>query len=233
MLSNCKLAYIVWAEILFMPKTLMQSWSLQIMNPSLGLEGFFQLPLPGLKGDFQLQNAAGVLMVLQLLKTATDSTVRNFLVPDEAIHQGLVAARLSGRFQVLPGRVTRILDVAHNPNGAQALMELLRQMPSSGATHAVVGLLKDKDIAAVFSQIQAAVTHWHVASLNVPRGASAEYLVEHLIAIGANNIDSYSSITDAYRYLLNHALEGDRIVVFGSFYTVADVLSVEMRGFLG
>jgi dihydrofolate synthase/folylpolyglutamate synthase len=209
-----------------------QVWSLQMINSSSGLKDFFHLPLPGLFGDFQLQNAAGALMVVELLRNeSSDSCIskeRNFLISDSAIHQGLVSARLLGRFQVLPGRVTRILDVAHNPKGAQVLAELLRQTTGFGATHAVVGLLKDKDIAGVFNEIQGCITDWHVATLDVPRGASAECLMEHLMAIGVNKIDSYSSITEAYGYLLSHAKEGDRIVVFGSFYTVAEVLSVEM-----
>jgi len=213
-------------------KTSDQAWSLQMIKSSPWLTDFVQLPLPGLFGDFQLQNAAGALMVIKLLKQekidSSLSKVRNFLIPDSAIHQGLVTAKLLGRFQVLPGRVTRILDVAHNPKGAQVFSKLLNQTAGAGATHAVVGLLKDKDIAGIFKNIQSCITHWHVAPLNVPRAASAECLVEHLTAIGANQIDSYSSITEAYRYLQNHAKDGDRIVVFGSFYTVAEVLSVEM-----
>jgi dihydrofolate synthase/folylpolyglutamate synthase len=191
-----------------------KTWFWQRINK----QGVFKeqglLPLPNLPGDFQLQNAAGVLMALELL---------NFPVPEAAIPQGLVNATLPGRFQVLPGRVTRILDVAHNPLGAQVLADLLRQFPCQGETHAVVGMLKDKDIAAVLSLMQSSISHWHVAPLKAPRSASAQCLVDHLTAIGASRIHSYPSIAAAYTYSLSHAQAGDRIVVFGSFYTVSEV----------
>jgi dihydrofolate synthase/folylpolyglutamate synthase len=181
--------------------------------------GFSHLPVPSLAGDFQLQNAAGVLMVLELL---------NFQVSEAAIRQGLVNATLPGRFQVLPGRVTRILDVAHNPLGAQVCAHSLGQLPCIGETHAVVGMLKDKDIAGVLSVMQSSINHWHVAALNTPRCASTQCLVEHLTAmgVGATRIDIYDSIKKAYEYLLfdRNLPDGDRIIVFGSFYTVAEVL---------
>ena len=203
-----------------------------IKNPSLFKNiGFFHLPLPSLPGDFQLQNAAGVLMVLELLNKIPPRSLlskqKNFVVPESAISQGLVNVTIPGRFQVLPGRVTRILDVAHNPLGAQALKESLRQHPCQGETHAVVGMLKDKDIAGVFTMIQNSITHWHVAALNAPRSATVQCLMDNLMAIGAKSIHSYSSMTAAYTHLLSYAQEGDRIIVFGSFYTVAEVLQVE------
>jgi len=178
------------------------------------------LPIPRLLGEFQFQNAAGVLMVLELLN-------KQFPVPETAIHQGLVNVIFPGRFQVLAGRVTRILDVAHNPLSARVLADLLRQHPCQRETHAVVGMFKDKDIVGVLQVMQNHVTHWHVATLNVSRGVTADCLVNHLMALGANRIHTYSSITNAYQYLLSHAADGDRIVVFGSFYTVAEVLRVE------
>jgi len=181
-----------------------KTWIWQRMNKTQ------HLPLPSLPGEFQLQNAAGVLMVLELL---------NFPVPKTAIHQGLINATLPGRFQVLPGR---ILDVAHNPLGARVLAHLLKQLPCQGETHAVVGMLKDKDIATVLAIMQDAIHHWHVAPLNTPRSASAQSLVEHLTAIGASRIHSYPSIAAAYTQSL--AQKGDRIVVFGSFYTVSEIL---------
>ncbi|KHD08253.1 hypothetical protein PN36_19195 [Candidatus Thiomargarita nelsonii] len=181
-----------------------KTWIWQRMNKTQTQ----QLPLPNLPGEFQLQNAAGVLMVLELL---------NFPVAKKAIHQGLINATLPGRFQILPGC---ILDVAHNPLGARVLAQLLAQQSCQGETHAVVGMLKDKDIATVLAIMQDVIHHWHVAPLNTPRSASAQSLVEHLTAIGASHIHSYPSIAAAY----THAQKGDRIVVFGSFYTVSEIL---------
>lgn len=180
------------------------SWSWQDKKTALS-------HLPILQGDFQQQNAAGVLMVLKLLN-----------IPESAIRQGLVNVRFPGRFQILPGRVTCILDVAHNPLGAQVLSQSLRQYPCQGETHAVLGMCKDKDIAGVLSAMHN-ITHWHIAPLNTPRSATISCLLEHLTDIGSQ-ISTYSSITKAYQSVLNVANEKDRIIVFGSFYTVSEVL---------
>ncbi|RKZ71395.1 MAG: bifunctional tetrahydrofolate synthase/dihydrofolate synthase [Candidatus Parabeggiatoa sp. nov. 1] len=212
-------------------KTEGHTWIWQVVEKPAAIKkrGYFDLPLPSLPGDFQLQNAAGVLMVLDLLVQAAPRTKdgKSFVVPESAVHQGLMNVNLPGRFQVLPGRVTRILDVAHNPLGAQVLRDLLYQQVCQGETHAVVGMLKDKDIAGVLTVLQESIDHWYVAALNAQRSASVQYLVEQLSAIGVTRINTYPSITTAYKYLLAHTKEEDRIIVFGSFYTVAEVLQVE------
>ena len=179
----------------------------------------YELPLPSLLGDYQLQNAAGVLKVLDLL---------NLNITKTAISQGLINAKLPGRFQILSGRVTRILDVAHNPLGARVLKDLLSEYPCKGKTHALIGMLKDKDIATVLRIMKQTITDWHIAALKVERSASVESLVKILNNLGImnKNINTYSSITEAHEYLLNSASEIDRIIVFGSFYTVQEVLTI-------
>jgi dihydrofolate synthase/folylpolyglutamate synthase len=185
--------------------------------------GFLNLPTPQMPGDFQLQNAAGVLMVLTLLNHQ-----KKFLIPESAIHQGLKNVKIPGRFQILPGRITRILEVTHNPLSAKVLADLLRQHPCQGKTHALVGMLKDKDIASVLSIMQDSIDYWHIAPLKVPRAATPVYLSNYLTAIGIHHIMLHSSsITKAYEYLLAKIPDGDRIIVFGSFYTVAEALRVE------
>lgn len=195
----------------------------QQLNSKVGeLESvtYSHLPMPSLPGEFQLQNAAGVLMALQLLS-------KPFSVSESVIQQGLMNANILARFQILPGKVTRILDVAHNPLAAQVLNQSLHQHPCKGKTYAVVGMLKDKDIAGVFTVMQNSITHWHVAPLHVPRGADIQCLVDNLNTLGIKSIQTHPSISKAYTYLLSHAQDGDRIVVFGSFYTVAEILSLE------
>jgi dihydrofolate synthase/folylpolyglutamate synthase len=182
------------------------------------------LPLPRLPGDFQLQNAAGVLMTLTLLNHGKG----HFFVSESAIHEGLINAKILGRFQILSGRVTRILDVAHNPASAKALADLLRQHPCQGKTHAVVGMLKDKDIAKVLAVMQENIDYWHIAPLKVPRAANPKCLFNHLETMGiTHGIIFSTSITKAYQYAIAHAQEEDRVIVFGSFYTVAEVLRAE------
>jgi dihydrofolate synthase / folylpolyglutamate synthase len=183
---------------------------------------FSHLPLPNLAGNFQLQNASGVLMVLALLN-------ERFPVLDAAIHQGLTHLNLPGRFQIFKGRVTRILDVTHNPLGAKVLAELLHQHPCEGETHAVVGMLDDKDITGVLAIMQNCIDHWHVAPLNTPRSVDVDLLVNHLTTLGITLIYSYCSIQEAYEEWLDYAPDGDRIVVFGSFYAVAEALQVEKQ----
>lgn len=177
------------------------------------------LPHPALRGPFQLQNAAGVLMVLELLTQILP-------VNQGDIRQGLSAVQLPGRFQVLPGTPLRILDVAHNPHGAQVLAQSLRTQPCEGQTHAVMSMLADKDIEGVISVMHDVIDVWHVAGLDVPRGLSGAQLAERLQAVGIVSMHAHPSITAAYQQavqLVDQAAAG-RVVVFGSFYTVAEIL---------
>jgi dihydrofolate synthase/folylpolyglutamate synthase len=160
-------------------------------------------------------------MVLELIKA-------KFPIPQIAIAQGLSNAKICGRFQVIPGTVTRIFDVAHNPLGAQVLAELLQQHPGQGETHAVIGMLKDKDIASFCKIMLHCIQHWHIAPLNSPRTATSQHFAEQLTALGINPIHQYPSITAAYKHLLAHVESGSRIIVCGSFYSVAEALTVEL-----
>ena len=182
--------------------------------------GYSQLPLPRLAGEFQLHNAAGVLMVLELIKGA-------FFCPLAAIQQGLVQAHLPGRFQILAGKIMRILDVAHNPLGAQILNKLLHQQLCRGQTYAVFGMLKDKDIAGVCQIMHQIIDHWYIAPLNTSRSATTQQLIDCLTALNIKPVQPYPSITVAYHQAFLTAQPGDRIVVFGSFYSVAEVLQLE------
>lgn len=185
---------------------------------------YTNLPLPHLPGNFQLQNAAGVLTVITLLNQAK----KHLTISESAIRQGLKNARLPGRFQCLPGKITRIFDVAHNPLGAQVLAQLLDQHPCQGKTHVVIGLLENKDIAG-FLKNMCSIEQWYVAPLNVERSATAQCLVEHLLALGHIKVSSYTSITIAYQQALSQASEGDRIVITGSFHSVSEVLLAELE----
>ncbi len=171
------------------------------------------LPLPALRGDVQLANAAGVLMVLAWLG-------ERFPVSQQAVRSGLLAVRLPGRFQVLPGRPMQILDVAHNPHSARALAQTLAGQPCSGRTLAVLGMLDDKDITATVASLRTVVDDWYLASQDAPRGASAIRLREALDGVG----QCFDNVTAARAAALAAADENDRVVIFGSFYTVAAVL---------
>jgi dihydrofolate synthase/folylpolyglutamate synthase len=179
------------------------------------------LPPPHLHGDFQYQNAAGVLRALEALAPRCP-------VSRAAIDEGLREVELAGRFQVFPGEVTWILDVAHNPQSARVLSETLRQTKwTSGRTHFIVGMLKDKDIGGVFSVLYDLADAWHLVTLTARRGATAEMLEEQLRAHPLNGpVAIHASIADAFATASQAARPGDRVLVFGSFLTVAGVADI-------
>lgn len=175
------------------------------------------LPLPALRGRHQLQNAAGVVMALQQLADRLP-------VAPQHLKQGLLAMQLAGRFQLLPGEPCTILDVAHNPQSAQVLADNLRTMPLSGDTHAVVAMLADKDLKATLHHLKGVVQRWYPAALAVPRGADAALLQQALAAIGESGEFAYPTVSAALVAARQQARPGDRIVIFGSFYTVAEAM---------
>lgn len=182
------------------------------------------LPYPALRGDYQLLNAASVLMALEML-------AGRFPVTQANVREGLLSAVIPGRFQVLPGRPIRVLDVAHNAQAARSLAATLRQQQIAGRTFAVFGMLKDKDIVSVAGAMAGVVDRWHPATLNVARGATAAQLIESLAAAGVHaSMTGYDDVHQAYAAACHEATEADRIVVFGSFHTVGDILHALGKG---
>jgi len=176
------------------------------------------LPYPALRGAYQLGNASTCLAALEQIKSRLP-------VSHDDIRRGLLEAVVPGRFQVLPGRPQRIFDVAHNPHAARALAENLRAMPPAGKTFAVFAMLRDKDIAGVVRAMQGQVDQWLVAGIGQPRGASAEELLRVLEQEGlAQRAEAFPSVAEAYRHACAKAAEDDKILIFGSFYTVAEAM---------
>lgn len=179
------------------------------------------LAYPSLRGTNQLLNAAAVM--------AACEAVRELIpVPMQAIREGFMLVELPGRFQVLPGRPTVILDVAHNPQAAGVLNENLASMGFFPETWAVIGMLADKDVAGVVRLLRDRVDHWLVASLPGARGLSAASLAAIVREAGVTvDVAEYDSPRAAYEVARGRAAEGDRIVAFGSFLTVADILAAQ------
>ena len=176
------------------------------------------LAYPALRGVRQLANASAAIAAL--------GTVRARLpVGMQDVRNGLARVELPGRFQVLPGRPTVVLDVAHNPQAARVLADNLGEMGFYPETHAVLGMLKDKDIAGVCRALKGRISSWSVADLAVPRGASADALAEALMSAEAGGVVArFANPRDAYAAARRRSSENDRILVFGSFHTVADVM---------
>ncbi len=176
------------------------------------------LAYPALRGANQLLNASAVI-------TAVESLRDRLPVPMQAIRQGLMLVELPGRFQTLPGQPAVVLDVAHNPQALGVLSENLANMGYYPETWAVVGMMGDKAIEEAIGRVAARVDHWLPVTLPGPRGLDGEALGARLRAMGLPVEATYTCPADAYRAARERAQDSDRIVVFGSFLTVADVMS--------
>ena len=176
------------------------------------------LPFPALTGSCQLQNAAAVLQVISLLSDRVN-------INHKAISQGLQNTDLAGRFQVIPGSVELILDVAHNPAAAHVLADSLQKRPCQGRTLALFAMLAGKDVAAVVDIMAPHVDVWFLGALDGDRGLSANDLQLQVNTLDINiQTTAAPSVEEAYAMALDHATDGDRVVVFGSFFTVSKLL---------
>jgi len=179
----------------------------------------FGLPFPALRATVQVANAATAIAALDLLRGSHP-------VDAGAIREGLVEVALRGRFQVLPGRPAVILDVAHNPQAARVLAATLDAMGYRERSLAVFGMLADKDIAGVVEAMKRCVDRWFVTTLPGPRGAPAKVLFDALVAAGVAPaaIRSFDAAASALEAARGEAGEADKIIIFGSFLTVADAM---------
>jgi dihydrofolate synthase/folylpolyglutamate synthase len=142
-----------------------------------------------------------------------------------AVRRGLTEVQLSGRFQFVPGKPQWILDVAHNPHAARALAQNLASLPPCTHTYAVFAMLKDKDVAGVVECLKPYINTWLLAGITAPRGASSEELHGVLQAASVQaEVVVFDVIAHAVAHACNVAGENDRILVFGSFYTVAEAM---------
>jgi len=182
-------------------------------------KAYEDLPIPALPGAHQFNNAAGALMVLETL-------AERFPVQRAAIEQGLTTVALAGRCQVLPGEIETILDVAHNPASAKRLAQLLHKRSIRGHTRLVLGMLSDKDIAAFIGALVPVVNNWYLATLPGDRGLSAHDLEQQLCNQGIHGMArQFPDVATAFRQAHADAKEGERVVVCGSFVTVAEALA--------
>ncbi|MDZ4099540.1 MAG: bifunctional tetrahydrofolate synthase/dihydrofolate synthase [Methylophilaceae bacterium] len=176
------------------------------------------LPLPALVGDFQLQNAACALAALEVMQAK--------LPVDRAhIAAGLSTVKLAGRFQTVGKSPTVILDVTHNPHAAEALAHNLRQNKIDGKTIAVFAMLADKDVAGVIGAVMPEIDAWYLSSVAHGRAATTTQLVEIFKKSDVKQaFRCFENLTSAYEQACLDASKTDRIIVFGSFFTVAEVM---------
>jgi len=178
------------------------------------------LPRPALAGAHQLANAAGVLQVLDVMQAELP-------VERAAVEGGLKWVSLPGRVQQQSGSVEQILDVSHNAQAAEALADTLRQLPPATHTYAVLGMMRDKDAAAFVQPFQELVTDWLVTDLSVERAGSAVQLAGMLQETGHAPVTPFATMRDLIAHLQARVKPGDRVMVCGSFFTVAEWLALE------
>ena len=184
--------------------------------------GYLDIPQLSLRGLFQKDNAASVIYAIRALNPVLPVT-------DEKIVNTLPTVQLAGRFQYLNHSPDVVVDVAHNPQAAQSLLEnlaeLRRNMPKAGRMIAVFAMLADKDISAVVRILVSEIDVWHVAEIKHPRAAKLNDMVRIVSDSGVKSpvqahLDIELALYDAYKSMTKN----DKIIVFGSFFTVATAL---------
>ena len=171
---------------------------------------------PALRGAIQLRNAAAALCALDAIRERLPIAMQD-------VRRGLAEVSIPGRFQVLPGRPQVVLDVAHNVEAAQTLANNLAVSAFAPETVAVCGMLRDKDLSGVLRVLAPRITRWHFCSLPGPRAASAHELLSAFRAIdGKTPASEHPSPSAALAAALGEAGQDDKIVVFGSFFTVGE-----------
>ncbi len=181
------------------------------------------LPLPALAGAHQLANAAGVLQVLELLHV-------NLPVDRQARVAGLKWMSLPGRIQRVAGPVEQVLDVSHNAQAAEVLADVLRQSPAAGHTYAILGMMQDKDVVGFVEPLIGEVDTWYATGLDIERALAGVQLAL-LIQDQTNGrpVTICETIADARGELQATVKTGDRILVCGSFHTVAEWSALESQ----
>jgi len=183
------------------------------------------LAYPALRGANQLINAAAVIAALMSLRDLLPVGV-------QAIRNGFAMVDLPGRFQVLAGQPTVVLDVAHNPHASSALAASLDKMGYFPFTYAIFGVMSDKDIEGVIRPMLGIVDYWHCVNLPSPRAATAQQIQQILEKLGVKNtnesgVTSHLTVDEAYQKTSEQIGQNDRMVIFGSFLTVSAVMALQ------
>jgi dihydrofolate synthase / folylpolyglutamate synthase len=176
------------------------------------------LPPSALLGSVQYRNASAALAAIGSLESS-------YVLDRRMAAEGLQNVRLAGRFQVITGAVEWILDIAHNEPAAAVFARHVRERPMAGAgrTFAVVGILADKDAPAIAAEVQTLVDHWILCALPGPRGGSAADLAQRL-RLPPDEVTLADSVEEGCEVAREAAEPGDRVLVFGSVYTVGPAL---------
>ncbi|NEX20538.1 bifunctional tetrahydrofolate synthase/dihydrofolate synthase [Thiorhodococcus mannitoliphagus] len=176
------------------------------------------LPLPAMRGGFQLDNAASAITALQCL-------AERLPISAAALRAGLGRALLPGRFQIVPGEVTWILDVAHNAEAAGALAANLSGFRCDGSLRAVLAVLGDKLPEAIVEPLRPFVADWYLAQSDDARAMPVDELGQRLESLlGRSIAGGFLGVDSAIEHALAASRPGDCLLVVGSFTTVGQAL---------
>jgi dihydrofolate synthase / folylpolyglutamate synthase len=181
------------------------------------------LPAPRLTGAIQYRNAATALAAVEALAGMAGPALRLAPLERAVVAAALARVELAGRFQIIPGPVEWILDVAHNEPAAQILKENLLARPVRGRTLAVCGILQDKDAGEIARVLAGCAAHWIACALPGPRGSTAAALAARL-APNIRGVEQAATVAAGCALARTLARPGDRVLVFGSFSTVTAAL---------
>ncbi|MCK5353767.1 MAG: bifunctional folylpolyglutamate synthase/dihydrofolate synthase, partial [Methyloprofundus sp.] len=178
------------------------------------------LPPPRLKGEHQYRNASAVLTAIQALQ-------EKIPVSEQAIKQGLSKVNLPGRFQLIQSEPAVLLDVSHNPQAAQALIEYLQAEFTQTPIHAVFTMMNDKDITGVIKLMQPAIKHWYISPLDNPRTCKSGDILDAFKHQGIAQVSSdFKDFFSAFQAAKTAAYtDNGLILIFGSFFLVSEYLS--------
>ncbi len=179
----------------------------------------YTLPLPSLAGEFQINNSATVIMGLIAINNLLKVDISN-------IKQGLKLASIVGRLQTIHQQPEWLIDVAHNPHAAKQLTKHLNSNPVSGKTIALFSMLNDKDIDQVISIMNLNIDEWHIVELEGSRSTKINDLEKIIIKHSPRKtVKTHQSFLDACKSLKSTSNLQDRVVAFGSFLVVSEVIN--------
>ena len=193
-------------------------------------ETSYELELPNMPGEFQINNAATAIAGLESIKSILPVSIN-------AINKGLKSAQVMGRLQILNTNPEWLIDVAHNPHAAKQLAKYIEENPVKGKTYALFSMLRDKDVKEVIQLMNSVIDEWHIVATQGSRGLSLESLKDHFYQQSLLNsneqksepsalkqVSSYESFSEACSFLKNITKEEDRVVAFGSFLVISEIL---------
>ncbi len=193
-------------------------WSLKSKNISID-----KIPNLRMIGDYQYNYAATSIMALE-------SILPESLTNHDHIKKALSQTKISGRFQYLSNNPDIIVDVAHNEDAAKSLSENIRRI-GTNKINVVLGVLADKDVYSIVEPFSSIVDHWYIGTINSERGMNADEIKYRINSIYKNklSISTYTSITSAFEVAKTEQKNDMLLLVYGSFYTVAEALKCHMH----